>query len=77
MWNERFLKVIPAVVFLFCVLEIFELLLIIEDMNKTEKLEKDLWKNLQIIEKATDLLKEGLENMGDLKHFHDKKIKIK
>ncbi len=76
MWNERFLKVIPAVVFLFCVLEIFELVLIINDMNKTEKLETDLRNNLQVMEKIVNLLNEHLESM-DLKHFQDKKIKIK
>ncbi|MFP6089025.1 hypothetical protein ACLF9V_03780 [Helicobacter pylori] len=78
MWNERFLKVIPAVVFLFCILEIFELILIIEDMNKTEKLEKDLQSNLQIIETITDrfLLNEHLEGM-QLEHFENKKIRIK
>ncbi|GAA7864779.1 hypothetical protein HpMS191_00170 [Helicobacter pylori] len=65
MWNERFLKVIPAVVFLFCVLEIFELVLIINDMNKTEKLEAEIRNNLEVLE--------GMH----LEHFKDKKIKIK
>ncbi|WQW26864.1 hypothetical protein KVS17_02515 [Helicobacter pylori] len=63
MWNERFLKVIPALVFLFCVLEIFELVLIIEDMNKTEKLENEVKKNLEMIETITELLNEHLEGM--------------
>ncbi|WQV40574.1 hypothetical protein KVM91_02255 [Helicobacter pylori] len=53
MWNEKFLKIIPAMLFLFCVLEIFELVLIITDMNKTEKLENDLRDNLQIMETIT------------------------
>ncbi len=68
MWNEKFLKVIPAVVFLFCVLEIFELVLIINDMNKTEKLEADIKSNLEMLEHTTILLN---------KYFEDKKIKIK
>ncbi|GAA7775786.1 hypothetical protein HpBT0262_09520 [Helicobacter pylori] len=76
MWNEKFLKVIPAVVFLFCVLEIFELTLIINDMNKTEKLEAQLKKNLQVLESITILQSEHSEGMH-LEHFQDKKIKIK
>lgn len=76
MWNERFLKVIPAVVFLFCLLEIFELVLIITDMNKTEKLESEIRNNLKVLEDITFLLNEHLEGM-QLEHFEDKKIKIK
>ncbi|GAA7912187.1 hypothetical protein HpBT056_14050 [Helicobacter pylori] len=76
MWDEKFLKVIPAVVFLFCVLEIFELVLIINDMNKTEKLENALRTNLQVLEDITILLNEHLEGM-QLETFKDKKIKIK
>ncbi|MGL2874232.1 hypothetical protein ACQKA2_06325 [Helicobacter pylori] len=64
MWNERFLKVIPAVVFLFCILEIFELVLIIDDMNKTEKLEAEIRNNLKVLEIITE-------------HFEDKKNNIK
>ncbi len=63
MWNEKFLKVIPAVVFLFCVLEIFELVLIINDMNKTEKLEAKIRNNLKALEDITILLNEHLEGM--------------
>ncbi|MGL2737021.1 hypothetical protein ACQJ75_01905 [Helicobacter pylori] len=76
MWNEKFLKVIPAVVFLFCLLEIFELVLIAIDMDKTEKLEKDLKTNLEVSKMITELLNEHLDGM-QLKHFQDKKIKIK
>ncbi|WQX63959.1 hypothetical protein KVK56_01010 [Helicobacter pylori] len=76
MWQEKFLKVVPGVVFLFCVLEIFELVLIVNDMNKTEKLEKDLQSNLQMVETITELLNEHLEGMN-LEHFHDKRIKTK
>ncbi|GAA8098012.1 hypothetical protein Kazakh3177_14720 [Helicobacter pylori] len=76
MWNERFLKVIPAVVFLFSVLEIFELVLIINDMNKTEKLEAEIRNNLKVLEDITILLNEPLEGM-QLEHLEDKKIKIK
>ncbi|GAA9198021.1 hypothetical protein Taiwan878_14490 [Helicobacter pylori] len=49
MWSEKILKVIPAVVFLFCVLEVFELVLIVDAMNKTEKLEAQLQKNLEVV----------------------------
>lgn len=59
MWNEKFLKVIPSVVFLFCALEIFELVLTIEDMNKTEKLENEVRKNLEVLE---TILNEHLES---------------
>ncbi|EJC09517.1 hypothetical protein [Helicobacter pylori] len=76
MWNERFFKVIPAVVFLFCLLEIFELVLILNDMNKTEKLEAEIRNNLKVLEDITILLNEHLEGM-QLKHFEDKNIKIK
>ncbi|WP_100983407.1 hypothetical protein [Helicobacter pylori] len=63
MWNEKFLKIIPAVLFLFCLLEIFELVLIVNDMNKTEKLENDLRNNLQVMERITNLLNEHLKVM--------------
>ncbi|MFA7987776.1 hypothetical protein [Helicobacter pylori] len=76
MWHERFLKVFPAVMFLFSILSIFELFLIIEDMNKTEKLEREIKQDLEAIETITELLNEPLEGM-DLEHFHDKKIRIK
>ncbi|WRC10609.1 hypothetical protein KVC44_07805 [Helicobacter pylori] len=76
MWNEKFLKVIPAVVFLFCLLEIFELVLIINDMNKTEKLETEIRNNLKVLEDIMISLNKYLEGM-DLEHFEDKKIKIK
>lgn len=76
MWHERFLKVFPAVMFLFSILSIFELFLIIEDMNKTEKLEAKIENNLKVLESITILLNRDLEGM-DLEHFHDKKIRIK
>lgn len=76
MWNERFFRVIPAGVFLFCLLEIFELVLIINDMNKTEKLEAEIRNNLKVLEDITILFNEHLEGM-QLEHFKDKKIKIK
>ncbi len=76
MWNEKILKIIPAVVFLFCVLEIFELVLIVYDMNKTEKLEVQIQQNLEVLESITILLNEHLEDM-QLENFEDKKIKIK
>ena len=76
MWNEKFLKVIPAVAFLFILLEIFELVLIINDMNKTEKLENEIRTNLKVLEDITILLNKHLTGM-QLEHFKDKKIKIK
>ncbi len=57
MWNKRFLEVIPSVVFLFCILEIFELVLIIDDMNKTERLETAIMNNLKVLEDITRHLK--------------------
>ncbi|MCQ2620803.1 hypothetical protein JT122_07885 [Helicobacter pylori] len=68
MWNERFLKVIPAIVFLFCLLEIFELILIINDMNKTEKLEAEIRNNLKVLEHIMILSNHHLEGM-QLKYF--------
>ncbi|RVZ84568.1 hypothetical protein [Helicobacter pylori] len=76
MLNERFLKVIPAVVFLFCILEIFELVLIVTDLNKTEKLEAEIRNNLKVSEDIITLLNKHLEGM-QLEHFEDKKVRIK
>ncbi|WQX88561.1 hypothetical protein KVM38_01215 [Helicobacter pylori] len=56
MWHEKFLKVIPAAVFLFCLLEILELFLIINDMNKTEKLEAEIKNDLKVSENIIILL---------------------
>ncbi|WQV84990.1 hypothetical protein KVK67_00970 [Helicobacter pylori] len=72
MWNERILKIIPALLFLFCLLEIFELVLIINDMNKTERLESQLRENLQVLDNITILLNEHAECM---ENFHDSKLK--
>ncbi|WQX95716.1 hypothetical protein KVK99_01040 [Helicobacter pylori] len=69
--QEKIIKVIPGLLFLFCILEIFELVLIIEDMNKTEKLEREIKKNLEVVETITELLNKYLEGMS-LEHFHDK-----
>ncbi len=62
-------------VFLFCILEIFELALIINDMEKTEKLEAAISNNLNAL-KDIMILNKHLEYM-DLEHFYNKKIKIK
>ncbi|GAA7376250.1 hypothetical protein BD0135_14660 [Helicobacter pylori] len=56
MWHEKILKIIPAMLFLFCILQIFELVLIINDMNKTEKIENDLRDNLQTMKTIINLL---------------------
>ncbi|WRD49110.1 hypothetical protein E5K42_00745 [Helicobacter pylori] len=66
MWHEKYLKVIPAVVFLFCILEIFELVLIINDLNKTEKLEVGIRKNLNALKDITH--PQGMQ----LEHFKNK-----
>ncbi len=76
MWNDKIMKIIPALLFLFVLLEIFELGLIINDMNKTEKLEAEIRNNLKVLETITILLNKHLEGM-DLEHFEDKKIEIK
>ncbi|EJB40660.1 hypothetical protein HPHPA4_1588 [Helicobacter pylori Hp A-4] len=61
--QEKIIKIIPSLLFLFCVLGILELFLIIEDMSKTEKLENELKKNLEAIETIVELLNEHLEGM--------------
>ncbi|ADO03385.1 hypothetical protein HPCU_01005 [Helicobacter pylori Cuz20] len=61
MWNEKTLKIIPALLFLFVLLEIFQLVLVIEDMNKTEKLEKQSFNNLEVSKTIIKLLNEHLE----------------
>ncbi|QTO97830.1 hypothetical protein J5D20_04675 [Helicobacter pylori] len=70
--QERIIKVIPGLLFLFCVLGVLELFLIIEDMNKTEKLENEVKKNLETIQMIAELLNEHLEGM----HFKKSEIKI-
>ncbi|GAA8612107.1 hypothetical protein HpDR69_03050 [Helicobacter pylori] len=70
--QEKIIKIIPGLLFLFCVLSILELVLIIEDMNKTEKLESEVKQNLEVIETITELLNEHLEGMG----LEKPKIKI-
>ncbi|GAA9918853.1 hypothetical protein VN0835_11670 [Helicobacter pylori] len=64
MWNEKTIKIIPAVLFLFCLLEAFELGLSIESMNKTEKIENEIRNNLKALENITILLNEHLEGMA-------------
>ncbi|MFP6102587.1 hypothetical protein ACLGAT_05815 [Helicobacter pylori] len=76
MFYERSLKIIPAVVFLFCVLEIFEIVLIIISMNKTEKLEYKIRNDLKALEGILVLENEHLKGM-QLEHFENKEIKIK
>ncbi len=50
MWGEKTIKIIPVILFLFCVLQIFELVLIAVDMNKTENIEYQLQQNLKMLE---------------------------
>ncbi len=71
MCHEKFLKVIPAVVFLFCILSILELFLIIEDMNKTEKLEREVKNNLEVIKTIAELFMQ-LEEKPEIKIFKNK-----
>lgn len=70
------MKIIPAVVFLLCLLEIFELVLTIGHIGKIEKLEAKIINNLKMSEDITILLNKHLIGM-DSKHFKDKKIKVK
>ncbi len=65
------MKIVPALLFLFVFLEIFELALIINEMNKTEKLEKQLRENLQSLNTITQLLNKHLVSMENLEHFKD------
>lgn len=67
MWNEKVIKIIPSLLFLFCLLQIFELVLVASVMEKTEKLEIGIKTNLEILENITE----------DLTHLKDKEIKIK
>ncbi len=76
MFKENTIKIMPALLFLFCLLEIFELVLIIDDMNKTEKLEARIENNLKAIENITILSNEHLKGMN-LEHSKDKEIKDK
>ncbi|WQY30340.1 hypothetical protein KVJ90_03785 [Helicobacter pylori] len=76
MWNEKIIKIIPAILFLFCLLEIFELCLIIDNMNKTERLEAKIENNLKILKDIAILLNEDLEGMV-LQHSKGKKVKTK
>ncbi len=57
MWDEKAIKIIPSLLFLFCLLEVFELVLVIEVMNKTEKLETEIRNNLKVLEDTTILSK--------------------
>ncbi len=63
MLDEKIMRVIPEVLFLFCLLEIFELGLTINDMNKAEKLEVELIQNLRALEKIANLLNDHLNGM--------------
>ncbi|TPH54313.1 hypothetical protein FIM69_00050 [Helicobacter pylori] len=76
MWSEKVLKVIPATVFLFCFLEIFELAFTVSYINKIEKIETEVIKNLKASEGIAVLLNEHLRGM-DSKHFKDKKNEAK
>ncbi|WQY26261.1 hypothetical protein KVK69_05135 [Helicobacter pylori] len=76
MWDDKIMKIIPALLFLFCLLEIFEMVLVINDMNKAEKLEYKIENNLKALEHIITLLNEHSECM-DLKHSKDKDIKDK
>ncbi|GAA9839731.1 hypothetical protein VN0561_08680 [Helicobacter pylori] len=76
MWGEKIIKIIPAVLLLFCLLETFELVLTIGFIGKIEKLEAEIRGNLKMLETIAILLNRHLEGM-QLKYFEDKKIKIK
>lgn len=75
MWNENVIKIIPAILFLFCLLECFEMVLIINDLNKTEKLEYKVENNLKMLEHTIILFGEHYKSMN-LEYPKDKsKIK--
>ncbi|GAA9900592.1 hypothetical protein VN0785_09910 [Helicobacter pylori] len=76
MWNEKAIKILPSAVFLFCLLEIFELVLTISYTGKIEKLEVKVIENLKASEDIVTLLNKHLRCM-DWEHFKDKKIKGK
>ncbi|MCQ2672638.1 hypothetical protein JT195_04910 [Helicobacter pylori] len=61
--QEKIIKVVPGLLFLFCILSVLELFLIIEDMNKTENIEMKIEKNLEAVETIAELLNEHLECM--------------
>ncbi len=72
MWNGRVIKVIPVVLFLFCLLECFEMVLIIINLNKTEKIEVQFEENLEALKMNATLLNEHLECMK-LEHFKERR----
>ncbi len=76
MWSEKIIKIIPSLLFLFCLLEALELVLAIGGMNKIEKLEAKIENSLKVLEHITILLNEHLEGMG-LEHPKDNGIKDK
>ncbi|GAA9842875.1 hypothetical protein VN0568_10410 [Helicobacter pylori] len=76
MWDEKIMKIIPATVFLFCLLEIFELVLSISHIDKIERIEAKITNNLKVLGDVTILLNKHLVGM-DSKYFKDKKIKVK
>ncbi|WQZ31811.1 hypothetical protein E5Q04_02640 [Helicobacter pylori] len=63
MWSEKTLKIMPALLFLFCLLGVFELGLIINDMNKTEKLEAKVKNNLKLLEKISNSFSVDIANL--------------
>ncbi len=50
MWNEKILKIVPAILFLFSILEMFEMFLIVANLNNIEKIEVRLKQDLEISE---------------------------
>lgn len=76
MCDEKIIKIMPRIVFLLCLLEIFELGLTIGCIGTIEKLEVKITNNLKTSEDIAILLDEHLKGM-DLKYFKDKNIKIK
>ncbi|WP_104687722.1 hypothetical protein [Helicobacter acinonychis] len=64
MWDEKILKVMPAVLFLFCILQTFELGLTILDLYKTEKLEKEVKNNLEALESINETLHDLIHAQG-------------
>ncbi|GAA9910099.1 hypothetical protein VN0806_14220 [Helicobacter pylori] len=76
MFGEKTIKIIPAALFLLCLLEFFELVLTIGYIGNIEKLEVKITNNLKVSEDIVILLNEHLKGMG-LKCFKDKGVKAK
>ncbi|GAA8772583.1 hypothetical protein DUHN15_14820 [Helicobacter pylori] len=74
MWDEKIMKIMPGIAFLFCLLEFFELGLTIFYIGAIERLEVKITDNLKASEDLAILLNEHLKGMG-LKGYKNIKVK--